>query len=51
VIFLKKFSGIYQLLNQYAWVKEIYSLRQAWGAGDAGEAGGEIKAYLNRIDS
>ncbi|MDZ8257396.1 hypothetical protein [Nostoc sp. ChiQUE01b] len=26
-------------------------MRQAGGAGDAGEAGGEKKAYLNRIDS
>ncbi|MDZ8261019.1 hypothetical protein [Nostoc sp. ChiQUE01b] len=34
---------------QYGSVKEIYPLRQAGGAGDAGEAGGEKKAYLNRI--
>ncbi|MDZ8259503.1 hypothetical protein [Nostoc sp. ChiQUE01b] len=36
-------------LIQYGSVKEIYPLRQAGGAGDAGEAGGEKKAYLNRI--
>ncbi|MDZ8258334.1 hypothetical protein [Nostoc sp. ChiQUE01b] len=35
--------------EQYGSVKEIYPLRQAGGAGDAGEAGGEKKAYLNRI--
>lgn len=27
-----------------AWVKQIYLLRQAGGAGEAGEAGGEKKA-------
>ncbi|WP_335010705.1 hypothetical protein [Nostoc sp.] len=31
-------------LGQYAWVKQIYLLRQAGGAGEAGEAGGEKKA-------
>ncbi len=28
-------------ISQYGSVKEIYLLRQAGGAGDAGEAGGE----------
>ncbi|MDZ8262927.1 hypothetical protein [Nostoc sp. ChiQUE01b] len=37
------------LSTQYGSVKEISPLRQAGGAGDAGEAGGEKKAYLNRI--
>ncbi|BBD65685.1 hypothetical protein NIES4072_06380 [Nostoc commune NIES-4072] len=32
------------LIPQYAWVKEIYLLRQAGGAGEAGVAGGEKKA-------
>jgi len=35
--------------TQYGSVKEFYPLRQTGGAGDAGEAGGEKKAYLNRI--
>ncbi|MDZ8262585.1 hypothetical protein, partial [Nostoc sp. ChiQUE01b] len=30
-------------MSQYGSVKEIYPLRQAGGAGDAGEAGGEKK--------
>ncbi|AUB34879.1 hypothetical protein COO91_00717 [Nostoc flagelliforme CCNUN1] len=29
------------VITQYGSVKEIYLLRQAGGAGDAGEAGGE----------
>jgi len=31
-------------IRQYSSVKEIYLLRQAGGAGEAGEAGGEKKA-------
>ncbi len=34
------------VLKSIAWNKEIYRLKQA---GDAGDAGGEKKAYLNRI--
>ncbi len=38
---LAKFPPSTLPIVQYGSVKEIYLLRQAGGAGDAGEAGGE----------